>query len=113
MRTMAGHTAPGTEDPVHLETTLAVIKIFFLVFMTDHAQSGLTICPELKFIGTAVGIMTDSAVTGADRPMDVGHRGPFVFINMAIEAETFNPADRYRYLLFARISLVTGIAEQG
>lgn len=36
MRAMTGHTPPGTEDPVNFETFLAAIKIFLLVFMTDH-----------------------------------------------------------------------------
>lgn len=111
--TVASAASLGIHDAVHNETSLSLVQIFLHFFMTDHAKLGLAVGPQLKLIAAAVRVVTNRAITGSDRTVDMAHRSPFSIIDMTIETEGLDLAGGYHHLFGIGIGLVAGPAKQG
>lgn len=113
MGTMTSTASLGIHDAVDIGVFLAGIEIFLHVFMTNHTEFGLAVCPELVLIAAPVRVMTDGAISGADRTMDMTHGCPFLFVNMAIKTKALDLTGGHYHPFCVTSGLVAGPTEQG
>lgn len=113
MGAVAGNAAAALDDAVDVIGGAVFSKQVFFVSMAGHADHILALSPELGPILVGVGVVTDRAVAGTHRAVDMVHLQPGFFADMALETAGFHLARRDGYFVGVRGLLMTGPALQG
>lgn len=113
MGTVTGNAAAALDDAVDVIGGAVFSKQVFFVRMAGHADYILASCPELGTILVGVGVVTDRAVAGTHRAVDMFHLQPSFFADMALETAGFHLAHRDGDFVGVSGLLMTGSALQG
>lgn len=111
MGTVADDTPPGTQDAMHIKALTGSTDILLHIRVAGDTELRFTISPKLITVALTMGIVANSAITGPNWAMNMGHIFPFPLINMATKAQLFDITFGDGHLTLA-LTFVTRSAEE-